>query len=45
MDEELEGSQEARIEALWKKLDVKNEGRIDVKDLQAGLKAIDHRED
>lgn len=44
MDKELGGSEDTRIDALWKQLDKKGKGRIDVRALQDGLKKIKHRE-
>jgi solute carrier family 25 phosphate transporter 23/24/25/41 len=35
-------SQDARVEALWKKLDPQGKGEIDLNGLQRGLKKIDH---
>jgi solute carrier family 25 phosphate transporter 23/24/25/41 len=42
---DLPGSQssgDARVEALWRKLDPQGKGEIDLKGLQRGLKKIDH---
>lgn len=35
-------SQDARVEALWSKLDPQGKGEIDLNGLQRGLKKIDH---
>lgn len=40
---ESQNSRDARIEALWKKLDPKSKGRLDINDLKKGLQKIDHR--
>jgi solute carrier family 25 phosphate transporter 23/24/25/41 len=39
---ESQNSRDARIEALWKKLDPQGKGEIDLHGLQRGLKKIDH---
>jgi len=39
---ESQTSRDARIEALWKKLDPNGRGEIDVNGLRRGLKKIDH---
>jgi solute carrier family 25 phosphate transporter 23/24/25/41 len=39
---ESQNSRDARIEALWKKLDPQGRGEIDLHGLQRGLKKIDH---
>jgi solute carrier family 25 phosphate transporter 23/24/25/41 len=39
---ETPDSQDARVEALWKKLDPQGRGEIDLSGLQRGLKKIDH---
>ena len=39
---ENQKSRDARIEALWKKLDPNNKGELDVNGLRRGLKRIDH---
>ena len=39
---ETQNSRDARIEKLWKQLDPKNKGELDLKGLQRGLKNIDH---
>ena len=39
---ESQNSRDARIEALWKKLDPQGRGEIDLYGLQRGLKKIDH---
>jgi solute carrier family 25 (mitochondrial phosphate transporter), member 23/24/25/41 len=43
MDGESTNSQDARIEELFRALDVKNKGHLDIDNLRAGLKRIDHR--
>lgn len=40
---ETQNSRDARIEALWKQLDPKNKGRLDLNGLKKGLQKIDHR--
>lgn len=40
---ETQNSRDARIEALWKKLDPQNKGRLDLNGLKKGLQKIDHR--
>jgi len=39
---ESQTSRDARIEALWEKLDPHGKGEIDVNGLRRGLKKIDH---
>ncbi|KUJ23120.1 mitochondrial carrier [Mollisia scopiformis] len=39
---ESQNSRDARIEALWKKLDPQSKGRLDVNGLRKGLQKIDH---
>ncbi|KAF2085154.1 calcium dependent mitochondrial carrier protein-like protein [Saccharata proteae CBS 121410] len=39
---ETANAQDARVEALWKKLDTRNQGHLDLSDLKRGLKKIDH---
>lgn len=43
MDAESTNAQDARIEELFRELDVDNKGYIDLPDLKKGLKNIDHR--
>lgn len=43
MDDELKGSQDARVASLWSSLDTHHEGRLDAKGLKDGLQKIDHR--
>jgi len=38
MDDELEGTLDARIEKLWNSLDTAGDGHLDVKGLKSGLK-------
>ncbi|KAK6084168.1 Calcium-binding mitochondrial carrier SAL1 [Seiridium cupressi] len=40
--EESQSQRDARVEALWKKLDYQQKGELDWKALQRGLKKIDH---
>ncbi len=40
---ESQNQRDARVEALWKKLDPQGKGELDLKGLQRGLKRIDHR--
>lgn len=42
--EESQNQRDARVEELWRKLDPKHKGELDLKGLQRGLKRIDHRE-
>ena len=42
MNEESHESRDRRIVDLWKELDTRNEGQIDVNGLKKGLKKIDH---
>ena len=37
MDDELKGTQEARIESLWNSLDTRGDGQLDVAGLRSGL--------
>ncbi|KAI1499425.1 calcium dependent mitochondrial carrier protein [Biscogniauxia marginata] len=39
---ESQNQRDARVEQLWKKLDYQHRGELDWKDLQKGLKRIDH---
>ena len=43
MDEEDHAAQHARVEKLWKVLDTRNEGQLNVNDLKKGLSKLDHR--
>lgn len=43
MDSEDKDARGARIEKLWKRLDTKNEGKLDANGLKKGLQEIDHR--
>lgn len=38
MDDELEGTQDARIEKLWNSSDTRGDGQLDVKGLKSGLR-------
>ncbi|KAH6656811.1 mitochondrial carrier domain-containing protein [Truncatella angustata] len=40
--EESQNARDARVEALWKRLDYQGKGELDWKALQRGLKKIDH---
>ncbi|TKX22003.1 putative mitochondrial carrier protein 12 [Elsinoe australis] len=42
MDKESEEQREKRIRSLWEKLDVQDEGSLDVVSLKRGLKKLDH---
>jgi hypothetical protein len=44
MDIENQNARDARVEKLWKKLDIKQKGELDLEDLQKGLHKIDHRQ-
>jgi solute carrier family 25 phosphate transporter 23/24/25/41 len=39
---ETQNSRDARIEELWRKLDPKGKGEIDIHGLRRGLRKIDH---
>ncbi len=43
MDSEDKRSQDARVEKLWKSLDTRNEGQLNLNGLRKGLSKIDHR--
>ena len=43
MESEDQGARETRVEKLWKRLDTRNEGRLDANGLKQGLQEIDHR--
>lgn len=40
-----QNAQDVRVERLWRKLDVRKKGELDFKDLQLGLRQLDHRKD
>lgn len=40
---ESQNAQDARVEKLWKELDIKKKGELDIQDLQKGLRQLDHR--
>jgi solute carrier family 25 phosphate transporter 23/24/25/41 len=42
--DESQNQRDARVEALWQKLDYQHKGELDWKALQRGLKKIDHRQ-
>ena len=44
MDGESQNAQDARVEKLWRTLDTKKEGALDLNGLKKGLKKMDHRE-
>jgi solute carrier family 25 phosphate transporter 23/24/25/41 len=44
MDAESPADRENRTRSLWKKLDIQNEGSLDLKTFRKGLKKLDHRE-
>jgi solute carrier family 25 phosphate transporter 23/24/25/41 len=39
---ESQNSRDARIEALWRRLDPQGRGELDINGLQKGLRKIDH---
>lgn len=41
---ESQNAKDARVERLWKNLDIRKQGELDAHDLQKGLRKIDHRE-
>ena len=43
MDGEDQAAQDARVEKLWKTLDTRNEGQLNLSGLKKGLTKIDHR--
>lgn len=43
MDGESQNSQDARIEDLFRALDAEGRNELDIDNLRAGLKRIDHR--
>ena len=43
MQGESQQSADARVERLWRKLDLKREGHLDINGLKKGLRRIDHR--
>ena len=43
MESEDKVAREARVKKLWKRLDTRNEGRLDANGLKKGLQEIDHR--
>ena len=43
MDGENQAAQDARVEKLWKTLDTRNEGRLNLNALKKGLSNINHR--
>jgi len=43
MDGEDKRSQDARVEKLWRALDTRSEGQLNLNGLKKGLGKIDHR--
>ena len=43
MDGPLQDAQAARVEKLWRALDTRKEGQLDLNGLKNGLRKIDHR--
>lgn len=43
MDNEDQEAQDARVEKLWRMLDTKSEGQLNLVGLKKGLSKIDHR--
>lgn len=43
MDGESDKERDDRLEELWKTLDSKGDGQIDMNGLKKGLKRLDHR--
>lgn len=41
---ESQNARDARVEQLWRRLDTEKKGGLKLKDLQMGLRKIDHRE-
>lgn len=44
MDGDDKQSQQARVRKLWKALDTRNEGQLNLNGLRKGLSKIDHRQ-
>jgi solute carrier family 25 phosphate transporter 23/24/25/41 len=44
MESESQDDREKRLQKLWKKLDTRDEGQLDLAGLKKGLKKMDHRE-
>lgn len=44
MDGESQNAQDARVEQLWRTLDTRKEGQLDLNGLKKGLRKMDHRE-
>jgi solute carrier family 25 phosphate transporter 23/24/25/41 len=40
---ESQNARDGRMEELWRKLDPRGKGELDLKGLQRGLRRIDHR--
>lgn len=43
MDDEKQRAQDGRVERLWRTLDTRDEGQLDVPGLKSGLRKINHR--
>ena len=43
MDGESQNAQDARVERLWRTLDTRQEGQLDLNGLKKGLRRLDHR--
>ena len=43
MDGESQKEQDARVESLWRILDTRKEGQLDLNGLKKGLRQMDHR--
>ena len=43
MESEDKAAREERVRKLWKRLDTRNEGRLDANGLRRGLQELDHR--
>jgi hypothetical protein len=44
MRDDKEEAQDERVEQLWRTLDTRNQGQLDVPGLREGLRKINHRE-
>ncbi len=42
--ESTQNQRDQHVEELWRRLDPRGKGELDLKDLQRGLRRIDHRE-
>ena len=43
MDLEDQSARDARVDKLWRTLDTRNEGQLDLNGLKTGLRKMDHR--